>query len=102
MSDGYIIELAFGHFIPKGVVSISRYILDAGGNLLDSHEVYQLKRFRILNGYVVEEDIDLQYMRVSVSKENLIRIVEVFHSFLDTEQTSVEFGVLESDQEKKF
>ena len=98
VSDGYTIELAYGHFIPKGVVPTSRYILDENGNFLDKNEVYQLKRFRILNGYIVEESIELTDCHVSLDRESLVTIVNTFLPLLSSSHTAVEFGVLARDQ----
>jgi phosphohistidine swiveling domain-containing protein len=96
ISDGYLIELAQGHFVPKGVVPTSQYVLTSKGNLVYSREVYQEKSFRIIEGHVLEEVIDPQYSFVSVPTETLSRIIKDFLPFLKSEHQSVEFGILES------
>lgn len=96
MSDGFIIELAQGHFIPKGIVPTSQYIISFSGELLYSNEVYQDKRFRILEGVILEEKIPSHDSLVSVPIEILVRVVQDFKPFLINEQTAVEFGLLEN------
>ena len=53
--DGYIIELAQGHFVPKGVVPTSTIVLDRGRNVLSAVWREQPAAYRFIDGHVVTE-----------------------------------------------
>jgi len=96
--EGYIIELARGHFIPKGAVSTSQYVVDVEGRVLYKTEVYQDKLFKIVNGYVLSENSSTtDEALVSLSEQGLGEIVERFKLLLVEDGTAVEFGVLEAE-----
>lgn len=52
---GSVIELAQGHFVPKGLVETSQYQFDTSGILIDSREVFQSAAVHFVDGRVVEE-----------------------------------------------
>lgn len=94
IADGYMVELSRGHFIPKGVVPMSQYLVGFNKETKYSHEANQDKCFRIFDGYVVEEKLDPKDTLVTISEQTLYKIVQYFRPFLQDEQTTVEFGLL--------
>ena len=101
IKDGYMIELAYGHFIPKGVVTTSQYVVSPDGSLLYSNEVRQTRRFRILEGHILEEEIDPSRSLVSIRSETLLRIIHDFEVLLKNEQTAIEFGLLDESEKQE-
>lgn len=100
LPDGYVIEIARGHFIPKGVVPTSRYLLNSScEKVISRNEVRQDECFRILDGHVVEEEIPPLETLVSLSEDLLQLIVETFKPFLQSTKRTIEFGVLKKEKE---
>ncbi len=56
LDDGYLIEVALGHFVPKGYVQTSAYLVNAAGAIVSSHETRQDSALHFYNGHVVRED----------------------------------------------
>lgn len=94
VAGGYLVELAKGHFMPKGVVVPSTYALDADGRLVAADERRQPKCWRIMRGYILEEDLKGPKQVVTVPEETLANIVATFGPFLRAGKI-VEFGLLE-------
>jgi phosphohistidine swiveling domain-containing protein len=95
IANGFMIELAQGHFIPKGLVPTSQYIVDLNGEIVFTNEISQDKCVKIVEGIIFEEKIDPDDTLVSVSKNTLLRIIDDFKIFMKNEQVVVEFGLLE-------
>jgi phosphohistidine swiveling domain-containing protein len=95
ISNGFLIEITRGHFLTKGIVPTSQYVINEQGHLLFKEEVRQRQWLKIIEGHVVicicnegENDI------VSLNNERLLYIVEYFKGSLKTETAVVEFGIL--------
>lgn len=56
VDDGYLIEAGLGHFIPKGYVQTSSYLLDEKLNVIAKNEVDQFMAYHFLSGHVVTDD----------------------------------------------
>lgn len=91
----YIIELGLGHFVPKGVVATSQYMIDFDGELVHKFETTQERRFLILDGYVIKEDLSDSEGKVAIEHSELNRIIEELNPILNA-GNAVEFGLLES------
>jgi rifampicin phosphotransferase len=91
ISDGYVVELARGHFVPKGIVSTSQYVLDCELSITSKKEVIQRKSYKISDGQVLEEEIN---ENIVVDNSLVIQIVKVLASILKDQDKAVEFGIL--------
>jgi hypothetical protein len=94
ISDGYAIEFTFGHFITKGLNSISRYITDKEGNVVTKKEVYQSSRLKIYQGHIIEEKIPKEDSLVYISDDLTKQLIREFCSLFDNGGKSVEFGII--------
>lgn len=56
LESGYIIEVALGHFVPKGYVDTSTYFVNDDLNVIDRREVLQKAAYHFVNGHVIRED----------------------------------------------
>lgn len=96
--EGYVIELARGHFIPKGAVSTSQYVVSVEGEILHKTEVYQGKLFKIVNGYVLSENLGTtDKSLISLSAQELREVIKSFNPLLTKQGTTIEFGILETE-----
>lgn len=93
----YLIEVGYGHFVPKGVITPSRYLLDSEMRIVERTERYQDKQFHIRDGYVLEEPL-LEERPITFPEDALPDIVDEYAPFLDTDGTTVEFGVVETEK----
>ena len=99
-NDGYIVEFAKGHFVSKGVVPMSTYMLDMNGEIKFANEVRQYRHIGIIEGCTLEygcsddEDSSL----VSLPADAVSDIVNCFRRILNEDGITVEFGVLQNDQ----
>lgn len=100
VKDGFIIEVAKGHFIPKGIVPTTRYITDFCGNVIHESVTMQKKYFDI-----VEE----QHREIELAKPEKVEldmfviktIIKVFQPiFQEYNKASIEFG-LRNDEASK-
>ena len=101
ISDGYAVELAFGHFVPKGIVSTSQYVTDLSGSVTHVSEVHQGSRLRIFDGHVVEEKLFHDDSLVTVSQATIRRVIRTFAPILNAGKVSVEFGVLPNSEGRR-
>ncbi|WP_141578810.1 hypothetical protein [Actinomadura sp. WMMA1423] len=92
ISSGFLVELAVGHFVPKGSVRTSSYLLDkrmrVTGRLLNDQE----RAFRFLDGHVVEESPLAEAF--SPSDDVLTELVAYLSPLLTEDSISLEFGLL--------
>ena len=65
LGSDFLVELAVGHFVPKGVVNPSRLIISADGGVTESHRVQQETAYRFINGHVVTEHPVEQQMQLT-------------------------------------
>lgn len=91
--DGFLMEIALGHFVPKGYVSTSVFTLSRTGKVQRSHITAQEKVYHFVNGHVVIENKNSQtfpYSEVEITK-----IAASLCSFAEREPgMALEFGVM--------
>lgn len=92
-SGGYILEMALGHFVPKGYVGTSTFVLDHDLHLTHQTAVEQLKAYHFINGHVVVEEPP--YEKLTVSESDLAGIINQLRPMLESRpEAALEFGVL--------
>jgi len=93
--DGYIIELAQGHFVPKGVVPTSTIVLDRDRNVLSAVWREQPTAYRFIDGHVVTETPPEDEVRFDAGTLGDIaaRFDPLFELY---EDAALEFGVIVS------
>lgn len=90
--DGWLAEVARGHFVPKGVVSTSTYFITKAGGVGARSQVPQEKAFRIFGGEVVEERLDANPPKAPPWLDEL---PDAFAGFGGNGNLLIEFGVIE-------
>jgi phosphohistidine swiveling domain-containing protein len=91
--DGYIIEVALGHFVPKGVVPTSSIILSHDKRIISATWREQPTAYRFIDGHVVTETPPKQNLHLD--EHTLIEIAKTFDPLFDTYEAPVfEFGIL--------
>ncbi len=95
IGERFILEVGLGHFVSKGLVNTSKYILDPTGNILDRQNATQLSAYRILNGYVLEERFS-RPLTSEISDKVVQKIVTTFDEYIARGDT-VEFGIVVDD-----
>lgn len=89
------IEIARGHFVAKGIVPMSTYVIADGQ--ITKNEVEQSKYYRILEGHQIEQYINNEI--VHVDDDSLLNIQNQFEPILKRNNYNLEFGLLELDME---
>lgn len=90
--DGYIVEAAIGHFVPKGYVETSVFVLDADARLVTSSTPIQSKAYHFVNGHVVIEEP--AYEQLDLSADDLHKVVATILPLMrERPGTAVEFGL---------
>ena len=97
IEDGFLIEIAYGHFVPKGVVPTSQYILNNESKLIYKNEVLQTYSYKILNGKVSKEIIN---NIISIDENTLVSIQKKLMPILISGNQAVEFGLIENECNK--
>jgi phosphohistidine swiveling domain-containing protein len=93
-ADGYVIELARGHFIPKGVVPTSTIILSPEQEVVSAVWRDQPRAYRFIDGHVLTEE--LRVPRMSLEDGVLRDIAKTLDPLLDSyENAALEFGILQ-------
>ena len=91
----YIIEIAKGHFVPKGIVPTSKYIV-SNDEIEYSHEVNQTRWYKILEGHIVDCNCnDMTRNLIHLNSEDVLLISQYFKSILDSCHKTIEFGLFE-------
>ena len=99
-TDGYIIELARGHFVPKGVVPTSTIILSRQHEVVSAAWREQPKAYRFVDGHVVTEE--LRAKRMCLEDTILKEIAATLDPLLDLyENSALEFGLVERDEDEQ-
>ena len=93
--DGYIIEITQGHFLTKGVVPSSQYVITEEGDVVSKKETLQSYWYKILEGHVFycicnEGDEKL----VSITESELLKVKDALSPAIQNKSTVVEFGIL--------
>lgn len=95
LGEGYIIEITKGHFLTKGVVPTSQYIVSKEGCVVERTEIHQEKWLKIIEGHVVHcvcnnGDETL----VALRDDDVKNIIDSFSPVLQIDSNVVEFGLL--------
>jgi rifampicin phosphotransferase len=95
LDEDYVAELAVGHFLPKGVVDPSLFIVSQSGQVLESHRLEQDVAYRFINGHVVtERPVEEQF---TLSDAEVAKaVLDVAPLFAEYPKAALEFGVLRS------
>jgi phosphohistidine swiveling domain-containing protein len=94
--EGYVIELARGHFVPKGVVPTSTIILSRQWEVVSAVWRDQPKAYRFVDGHVLTEELRAQQM--CLDDGTLRQIAEALDPLLDLyNNAALEFGIVEND-----
>lgn len=95
-ADGYLIEVALGHFVPKGIVPTSRILLNREKQVVSAVWAEQPTAYHFMDGHVVTETPPREQLRLD--EETLARIAHTFDPLFDIYGEAVlEFGVLDGD-----
>lgn len=94
IETGYLVEIAQGHFVPKGMVESSRYILDHDLVVVDREERNQHVAYRFADGHVLNE---VDPTPAWPTEDVLRSAVERLRSMLTTTNGALEFGLIETD-----
>ncbi|QBJ96875.1 hypothetical protein ERC79_13635 [Rhodococcus sp. ABRD24] len=93
--DGYLVEAALGHFVPKGYIQTSTYALTQDLSVTLRDEVPQSKAYHFLNGHVIVESPP--YEQLVLADSDLQRLVRAMLPILDRRPAvALEFGLLGS------
>lgn len=96
IAEGFIIEITRGHFLTKGIVPTSQYIVSKDGTVLERAEVNQEMWLKIIEGHIVQCICNNEpESLVTVDDKNVKCIIDNLGSILKTETTVVEFGLLD-------
>jgi manganese-dependent inorganic pyrophosphatase len=98
IDNGFLVEIAKGHFVPKGIVPISQYILDNKNEVVFKNEIVQDIAYKILHGTVSKENINTL---ISVDNDTLAEIIKQLMPLLSAGVQAVEFGLLKDKQTNK-
>ena len=93
LGEEFLVELAVGHFVPKGIVDPNRFIVSASGRVLESHRVNQDTAYRFINGHVVTEHPVEEQLRLS-DEEVGLAVGQIALLFEEYPRAALEFGVL--------
>lgn len=101
MQDGYMIEVAKGHFLSKGIFPMSIYLVDFDGNIKYRDEIEQIKYLDIVEGCLLEYYME-SYERIALRDELILDIMKRFQSVLMKGQILIEFGILKDGQDTPY
>lgn len=91
--DGYLIEVALGHFVPKGYVETTTFVLSDDLALLSQIHTPQTKAYHFLNGHVITETPP--YEALSLKEGDLAMVINTFQPLLrERPGAALEFGLL--------
>ena len=96
MDDHLVMEIAVGHFVPKGIVPTSRYVITRNGSLIDVEYNHQDTAYHFIDGHVVEEQLPCDSF---LSNQDAIYVAEqLFCLGSHLDKGSIEFGILDDDE----
>lgn len=91
--NGYLIEISKGHFVPKGIVDSSRYLIK-NDKVVFKNEINQNMSYKIIEGHIISyRDDDYNTNFVSINEEIAVNISRYFKNILDDNKI-IEFGIL--------
>jgi rifampicin phosphotransferase len=92
----YVMEIARGHFIPKGIVPTSKYIVDKNGKLEDAQESYQSHYYSIHGETVQSHAIQSSDLLTHLSETEIKSIACDLRALLEIEAAPLEFGLIKN------
>jgi phosphohistidine swiveling domain-containing protein len=92
LGDEFLVELAVGHFVPKGVIDPTRLVISASGKVVESHRIQQETAYRFINGYVVTEH-PLEHQLSLSDDEVVLAIQHLLPLFEEYPHAALEFGI---------
>jgi len=92
--DGYVIDIALGHFVPKGIVTASTLVVSHAGEVLTASWRHQESAFHFVDGHVVEERPPSE--QLTLTSDQVRSIVKTLAPMLRSvyEDSAIEFGLL--------
>ncbi|MDY3332872.1 MAG: PEP/pyruvate-binding domain-containing protein [Gallibacter sp.] len=93
----YFIEITKGHFLTKGIVPTSKYVVD-DENIIILEETIQDICYKIDNGNIKEQRYD--EVKVCLDDNILLSVVKTFKKLLNIDSRIVEFGIIDMDSKK--
>jgi len=98
LEEGFIIEITKGHFLTKGTVPVSQYIVSKDGRIQEYTEIHQETWLKIIEGHVIHCVCDnAAESLVALKKEDVKGIVDCFSPIIKGESNVVEFGLLKQE-----
>lgn len=92
LDDGYLVEVALGHFVPKGYVRTSTYLVDDKLEITSRHETTQGTAYHFRNGHVVREESPEWNPRLDAP--TVARLLRTLMPLLESDpHLALEFGV---------
>jgi hypothetical protein len=93
IDDGYLVEVALGHFVPKGYVETSLFTLANDLTVTMRMQTPQSKAYHFMNGHVIVETPP--YEPLALSDSDLQRLIRAMQPILDSRPgVALEFGLL--------
>lgn len=90
--DNFILEIARGHFVAKGIFPMSRYIIDENKTVLNRNEIVQEKCIRLIEGCKIEQKCG---EKISLTDSEISSVISAFSSYLTKEKSlNLEIGIL--------
>lgn len=91
--EGYLIDIALGHFVPKGYVETTTFALSTRLEPVSQVQTTQTKAYHFINGHVVVETPP--YEDLELSCDDLAMVVNTLQPILLVHpDAAVEFGVI--------
>ncbi len=95
----YIIEITRGHFLTKGSVPTSQYIIENDKSII-RNEIYQNTWYRIVQGHVIEcLCTDEEKSFVSLTDEEIHIVLDAFKNIMLDDCRVIEFGMIKHNDE---
>lgn len=91
--EGIIIEITRGHFASKGVIPMTTYYIDSNKNILFNNEIIQTNYIDIIEGCTIDCVLEEPEL-VSLNKEEIVQIIDLFSPIMDDDKITIEFGIL--------
>jgi hypothetical protein len=93
MAGTYLVEVALGHFVPKGNVETSTFVVSQDLQITHRSHAPQSKAYHFINGHVVVESPP--YEALEITDADLRRLVQVLGPVLAARPgAALEFGLL--------
>lgn len=94
--DNFLLEVIYGHFIAKGNIPSSSYIIDQNGKIINRNEIEQLRTVQIIEGFITEQELK---KKICLSDDEISTITKTFSGYLTNEGYSIiEIGILKKDE----